>query len=456
MNTMLFKTGGIAVDPPLIVDYENSIHLGEDTEKPLKYFYAHTEEAAMDYIEASDIYFSAIFLNHEVKTCLNLIKRMHEKRAGTPIYVFEDEKHGHMNLESEKLAIHEKLKKPVDIGNILKLITPIIDDIEAIRTDDGGVTCEDYIAVPIENYLCGSKSFFDLFIRLSSGKYIKLLNKGDQFSIERLSPYLNKGVDRFYLRKDSLDEYVGYCDLILKKIESTELVSSEIKFSHSLHFSDVLLQRLNGMRVNPREIEFASNIVNSTLRLVENTKLIQNRDISAYMKDIVLKDHAIGTTILSALIMKPLGIESSKIQKLVGMAAFFHDLGMLEAGSRINEIESTPVEKLSPEDRDLYINHAHKGATILAQATETNSVILQAIRQHHERRNGYGLGGCVKKSDITPMAEIVGICDEFMHVLRESTLNHRVDPLQKMKVRVFDQFSFITIQAFSNIFRIKF
>ena len=81
--------------------------------------------------------------------------------------------------------------------------------------------------------------------------------------------------------------------------------------------------------------------------------------------------------------------------------------------------------------------------------------MLQAILQHHERRFGRGLIPNFKVSELSPLAEIIGIADEFIHALQDSIERPGLDPLLKMKNEVFNGFSYPTIRAFSKVFKMK-
>ena len=243
------------IPPPLVVDFENSL-------QDKRLLYAQSEEEALKFIDTEEVAFSAIFINHDPQVCVNLIKRIHEKRAGTAVFLFEDEKAPYLELDSDKLAIHERLKKPVNIEEIIKIVTPIISEINSVHStykemqehEHETVKDQDFVGVPIENYLSGHKTFFDLYIRLSSGRYLKLLAKGDNFSIERLALYINKGFNHFYLKKEDQQEYVEYCDTVLTKLQEHAQAKSEIRLSHTAHFGEMLLGKLAHFKVDLQEV----------------------------------------------------------------------------------------------------------------------------------------------------------------------------------------------------------
>ena len=451
------------IPPPLVVDFENDYQQEQASHHQRRFLYARSEEDAIKLIDADNVIFSAIFLNHDPQVCVNLIKRVHEKRAGTAVFLFEDEKAPYTELDSDKLAIHERLKKPVNIEEILKIVTPIIEEVNSVRStykemqehENDTIKDQDFVGVPIENYLSGHKTFFDLYIRLSSGRFLKLLAKGDNFSIERLSLYINKGFNHFYLKKEDQKEYVEYCDTVLTKLQSYSPAKEEIRLSHAAHFGEMLLGKLAHLKIDLQDISYADNFVRSIETLVQNPKIEKNQHVQGFLQNIALKNHAIGCTVIATLLMKELGIESQKARTMIGVASYFHDLGLAEAGVRAELLEKTSYEKLSEKDQKIYREHPEKSVEVLKEVMNANPAMLQAILQHHERRSGKGLIANFKVSELSPLAEIIGISDEFIHVLQESVDRRGFDPLLKMKNVHFNGFSFPTIRAFSKIFDIK-
>ena len=110
---------------------------------------------------------------------------------------------------------------------------------------------------------------------------------------------------------------------------------------------------------------------------------------------------------------------------------------------------------MTPEELSLYRTHGEKGADELRKIKGFDPAALQAIAQHHIRKSSSGgIGG----AQVSRVAEIVGICDEFDKILRRMKGSPMSD-LEKTKViqaemeqKVFPGFGRQVVYAFRSAF----
>lgn len=175
-------------------------------------------------------FFSGIFINPKIEnqSGLALVREAHALRTGTPIYLLcgQNEKPSLRAPELKALGVHQVLRKPIKYSDLVGLVAPLITMLDAEqflakarqsrRQVDVQLTAEDAHFVPIhaESFLSGRKTFFDVYVRLKDGRYVKTLAAGDAISGERLLKLVRKGFLQFYIRKDALETCVNYAALL--------------------------------------------------------------------------------------------------------------------------------------------------------------------------------------------------------------------------------------------------
>ena len=189
--------------------------------------------------------FIAVVMNPRIDqpNGLSIIRYARVNRPATPIYIIHEEEPPFAEKEQEFLGIQAVLKKPVTYSQIVDSIAPNVMPFshkeakpEITVNLDQEFTSEDanFIGIRAEDFLAGTKSIFDLFVKLSSGRYIKILQSGESFDPERLLSYLRKGVMYFYLEKSSQLRYLDYCDKLASALIKSSDFSTDMKVKGTL------------------------------------------------------------------------------------------------------------------------------------------------------------------------------------------------------------------------------
>ena len=123
-----------------------------------------------------------------------------------------------------------------------------------------------------------------------------------------------------------------------------------------------------------------------------------------------------------------LGYERARLIDL-GAGAFLHDIGMKDM---------TEHDKMEPLDNYEYgriKQHPELGVEMLKKmGTEINSVVLDIVRQEHERANGSGYPAGAKSEDINEYAQIVGLVDSYEAMTHYRPYRSKYTPLEAITV----------------------
>jgi putative nucleotidyltransferase with HDIG domain len=306
-----------------------------------------------------------------------------------------------------------------------------------------------FISVCAEDFLSGSTAYFDVYIQLSSGRYLKLLHAGDAFSSDRLESYIKKGVTHFYIRKEVQEQFLSYCGHLTTMMLPAENISSEIKVSQTLNFGEQTMSFLEQQGISEERLKYAHKFVASVKSLIAQIKPSQASDLQHFLDDVSAHEHGVSTAMLAGLLANAVEITMTRPASIVGIAAFLHDVGLFKMPKGFRDEDES---YLSPTEQKLFEKHPQIGAEILGKIRGIDPAAVQAVGQHHVRRNGKGFPQLHSVS-VNRIAEIVGICDEFSHLLKK----YQNKPswsgiLSELEAKVFPGFSRQIVYAFRSTF----
>ncbi|OFZ18509.1 MAG: hypothetical protein A2X94_00775 [Bdellovibrionales bacterium GWB1_55_8] len=402
--------------------------------------------------------FAAIFLDpvFPQDSGLELISLAHRYRPATPIYLLHDGRVPFTIDEMKRLGLQGAVQLPLSSSHVKERISQEIFDNYFEETTQAPQilthSAEDphFLPVPAADFLTGVPSLFDVYVRLPSGRYFKILNAKDNFAPSRVLGYVEKGLTHFYLRKESQQRCLTYCDLIAHYLLTHRNISFEMKVSNVYQRGEKVIQAIRQRGLTPDHLDFALTCVSDIRTLIRQTNLENQGHIKAFLENITAYDRAVSTTMIAALIALPLEIQTETAFRAVGLAALLHDIGLYQMPP---DAQLGNEDTMSPEVRRLYRTHPVVGAEMLSQLKAVDSVTIQAVAQHHERRHNRGFPGKAAPDEINRVAEIVGISDEFIDLLIKAEFDPSLDPLREMEKSVFAGFSFPIIQSFRTVFK---
>lgn len=158
----------------------------------------------------------------------------------------------------------------------------------------------------------------------------------------------------------------------------------------------------------PREsAEAGSKLVN---RMMDS--LMTDKDIAIHlMNDRAggeeMYFHALNVAVLALMLGKELQLSREEIT-LLGQAALFHDVGLIEIPDRI----MLKTEPLNHAEQTLYEKHCEWSVNACKKAGLSEDVIT-LIAQHHEYCDGTGYPLKMRQKDIHPLAKVLTLVDHF-------------------------------------------
>ncbi|MDH5357220.1 MAG: HD domain-containing protein [Gammaproteobacteria bacterium] len=132
---------------------------------------------------------------------------------------------------------------------------------------------------------------------------------------------------------------------------------------------------------------------------------------------------------IASEIAKQLGYDSDFQKKLL-VAGLLHDIGCLKIGV---DLEQMPISMAQGEQLAAYEQHTIESENFILPLVE-DKIILQAVRNHHERMDGKGFPDQLSGQEIPISARILAVADYYDTLLAGEIFGeHRSKPTQAKK-----------------------
>jgi HD-GYP domain-containing protein (c-di-GMP phosphodiesterase class II) len=353
-----------------------------------------------------------------------LVANINEINSELQIIIVYDKKiQDSLATRLRAMGIAEILEKPKNLEKYLSLARKVLKErynwsgVEATQEDkDKELDLDEgqLIAIMIKDIILTPKSFFNIYLSLSANKYVKILNAGDPVTKDFLDKYSNKNIENFHVLKNEHLKYMKLCNAYIEK----ELISSpqgiEKNSANILHNGDNLAKNLAKAGIGRENIQVARDFLQGTYQFIRRSRPT-NQSFAKLLNTLIDHEHASTVILLSTLLSKELGFESSKTVQIVGTAAMLHDIHLVKQNSPV--IESVLQLSDKKEDRELFDCHAKEGARYLRELGIFDEIICQAVEQHHLRKN---LKGAKISDKLNLVSEIIGVCDDFSNIVLDA------------------------------------
>lgn len=326
-------------------------------------------------------------------------------------------------------ALQEALEGNLSLGELvqnLKKKDGVSEEVE-VSADDAKFT-----SIKIEEFVAGKNVLFDVYVRLSSGRYVKILHAGDTFSKDRINKYKEKKVEFLYFMTADRKKYVQYQSFVTKKMVNNSRVPVAIKEQLLKNTAEKYVEELFSRGVKPQVIEQGKDICETVYNLVEKEKNLFKLLRDFTMIDLNAFNHSYAVTLFASAIIKQFEWQSRATIETTSLACMFHDIGKINFPEGL--INKHPSQ-LNDEERISYEKHPEIGAQMIDGNRLISNSVQQIIIQHHECYNGTGFPRGIKGSKILTLANIVKLSDDFVRLIEEK----KCSPTEALKQLLSNQ-----------------
>jgi response regulator RpfG family c-di-GMP phosphodiesterase len=415
----------------------------------------------------NDKYF-AVIMNYSTEnhSCMQVVKFIKTNYTNQRIIIVLNDKapidSGIVSAEKlQKLGVTEIAVKPFELSYLKELLEghqSLSDLMASVPKHEGvseakevSMTDENFSRIKIDEFYSSQAVLFDIYIKLSDNKYLKILHTGDTFSKERLDKYKNeKKVDSLYFHNNDRRKFIQYNNFLTKKLIDNSNVPAFNKVNVLKNVTEKFIEEAFTVGVKPQVIEQGKEVCENVFKLIESQndlysvlKSYQNFDPSAY-------SHAFLVTLYSTAIIKQFEWQSKATIETTAMACMFHDIGKTQLPK---EFIGLKTKDMTPEQFELYKTHSELGYTLIEANRSINNSVKQIILQHHEAFDGSGFPFQKKGNKVLTLANIVCLADDFVHIMMEEGIQP-TEALRKILVNKegVKRYNSMLIEKFIKVF----
>jgi putative nucleotidyltransferase with HDIG domain len=415
-------------------------------------------KSALEIIALQDVDAIVSDINMPGMTGIELMRQVLEIKPSLPVILMTGFAELKETKEAFDLGARGFLPKPFRKEELLKVLDEwLIPAGKGQKTGDAEAgESEDlkYCKLSIDDFTSGNEIRFDIYIRLSAQKFLKIAHQGESLPIERIQAYKLKDINHLYLTKEDFKRYMGFNLNLLPLVSAKETISKERKIAFLKHTSDVILEHLHLNGVDHEGFENAKAVVESTISLMTEpdemagllTRLNSHADY--------LYSHCLGVSTYSVMIARELGWTSPANLYKVAMGGLLHDIGKKEID---REILRKRRHEWSAEEVRIYETHPQRGMELLSLIPSIPGDVLIIALQHHENCFGLGFPMRLAKSHIHPMARLVSVADEFCNLVIKgpnSLMLGPIEAIQRMATLQPDKFDSQFLAALMRVFKV--
>jgi hypothetical protein len=403
---------------------------------------AFSGRRARKWIESPEIGIGRVILSPDTwdEDFVGIVRAIRRERPVTPVFLFQTE---------SRVALPASLRiagsmSPLQIEESLR--NRNVDASERAPVD---ASEERYIGIPIEDFVDVDRVPMAVYIRISNGKLVRLLEPFEDQVGSRIRSYPNRGVTHLYVRREDHDRVLDEIDVFRESIHRGPSGDPGLRAAMAVSETLRLMSGLRAMEQLDRKFWMAIQRPLLQLRECIADPRVESR---TWLKKCRHLDHCLSVLVISGLMGSRLQIEREEAFLKLAMAALFHDISLLNVdGIPFDEDPS----RLKGERLNKFLQHPTMSAEYLSRVLRADPIIVQAVRNHHWRRDGSDFARSAEHRPhrVPILAEVLGIADEASaSMLRLKGLPVERLPAQ-LEARFRQCFSPESVNAFLSMFR---
>ena len=102
----------------------------------------------------------------------------------------------------------------------------------------------DFCKMGIDNFISGKIFPYPIYLELSQSKIVKIAQKGEDLTKERIGSLKSKGVLFLYLLKSDFSKHVGFSVIMSRKIKENKKIPIEVKQKFMSQTSELIVEKL--------------------------------------------------------------------------------------------------------------------------------------------------------------------------------------------------------------------
>lgn len=382
---------------------------------------------------------------------MEMVKSAHEKRPAVPLILIAKDVNELGSIDREKLGVRDILSDRTGLNKVMVRLDELTEEMARqakLEEEQSKLSADDFIEVASTSFKLCLESPYDVYLRVAD-RFVKIVQKGSAFEKERLEKHIKMGAEIYFIPAEQYNLYMTNCSSELNDFFCDDSIESDAKQLRLSEFATDVYSFVEHQGVDEEKIALAKDYID---RAGEHIAAVaaEHETCRDFILDLVAMEHAVSASMIGGLFLKILGAGKEVYDDIV-LACFFHDIGLSGTSSTIRKER---IELMSVEDKEIFLSHHDKSADML-QGYNLKPAIIDAIRQHHMRMDGFGFPEFEKGQahKVNRIAELIGLVDELLGLMEKAVdedLDY--DPVEYLRPMLCLKFSPTIQKAYDAVF----
>lgn len=272
---------------------------------------------------------------------------------------------------------------------------------------------EGYTEININKFFEFTKVNCNVYVRLSPRKYVKVINKNQNYDRTTTDKYLKRGVKNFYIFNEDMPEFSKLFAATVNNIINDENTSEESKKEAIEAAFNFVNKQAAQFGVSNAITQEMNKVIHTSMTLVQRDKKLRSM-IKNTMDGKDLCKFSILVSYISAGMASLMEWSTESINEKLGMAAIFHEIHFSNIDlALIDDLNSPKIAKLDEQTKNLIKSHPLKVAEMLRNNKGIPHDVDAIIATHHERPDGSGFPRGLTANNISPLSALFIIARDF-------------------------------------------
>lgn len=315
------------------------------------------------------------------------------------------------------------LKKSHILNPLMEIMQDVMQQAQGqLQEHKPVIASPEYCAVQISNLVRVGIINFDLYVKLSESKFIKILNRDSVFDPRDASKFTAKKISHLYIQAADKKKLLEEFQKNLNQLEQKTDHSTAEKMNHTHEANDLVRNLYQAFGWSDEIQAIAQKSIESAMSVIfQNPQLMDLLLLHTQQKDSYVASHSSTLVYVSCGIARYLDWVSDYSFSKLCVAAYLHDI-TLTPSQEIN-IQKLNVEAVGAEDAEGeladYMKHPSKSALVLDNKNNMPPDVDKIIYQHHERPDGRGFPEGLTAKKIHPLAALFIVAEDLVLYLEK-------------------------------------
>ena len=362
---------------------------------------------AMELLEKKESKFSIIIFEHNSPS-VSLVKAFLELGNSATFIMCANDLSPFEALKTVPTIPEFVLITELDSG-LLKVLKKLstIGKIPALPTEDGDA----YFATNVEALLAMKPLRYDIFVKMSQGRMVRIFAKGVELETADLEKYNKNKVEKdfFFIKKADSESLLKEQNARLEKLAGQSVVSQKEAAKEYQNSVASVRDMVSSVGFTPEAQMMAKSCVAMALKALGAKPELSNILVDLKKKEgdyIVSHSFMVGQ--VSCALAHKIGWNSAGTFLKLSLAGFMHDISLNAGDAEFEDSleESQKTGKITAKQAFQLKLHPMQGAEYSRQFTEIPSDVDHILAQHHERPDGSGYPRSLHAKLISPLAAL--------------------------------------------------